>query len=283
MESSRRIIRIGLARRSGGDDRAVVWLLLFYTELQYRSNADSSSSMLPRLTTPALAAYGRCGDSSEFRCENRTLSSGIFRFPESGSQYPNYFCKIWNISHEPAFADRVRLLFRYKDQCFLPPLWLSGFEEAKFERYYTVLLCRATGWRCGGCSSRAAATMWPFAAAAQGSQSIYFRSRSVRIAGLILWRSSIRNRTVSETCSNSLTRLSQSPFIRTVRSPKKVSSSRSLRLQVGLFENDSQYDYCRERKKVNIFAAPLNQSQLLIIINHYDDWWHWTWDSQWSF
>ena len=50
-----------------------------------------------------------CGDTSVFQRQNLTLSSSSFRFPKSGSQYPDCFRKIWNISHEPAFANRVRL------------------------------------------------------------------------------------------------------------------------------------------------------------------------------
>ena len=57
-----------------------------------------------------------CADEHVYQRENRTLSSGTFRFPESGFHYPNCFRKIWNISHEPAFAGRVRLLFM---QCLI--------------------------------------------------------------------------------------------------------------------------------------------------------------------
>ena len=61
--------------------------------------------------TPPPYVYSPCGNTSVFQRQNMTLPSisYIFRFPESGSQYPNCFRKIWNVSHEPASANRVCL------------------------------------------------------------------------------------------------------------------------------------------------------------------------------
>ena len=79
---------------------------ILHTVLLYRSNTGSSSTMFRPTTT---LAYDPCADSV-YQRESRTLSNGSFRFPERGFFYSNCFRKIWNISHEPAFSGRVRLL-----------------------------------------------------------------------------------------------------------------------------------------------------------------------------
>lgn len=121
-------------------------------------------------------------------------SDSIFTYnfsasPRSSGTYPNCFRKVWNISQEPAYANRVRYL------CPTPDNECKNSIIFKFHKWYQyrtvrfgnvrsalVVLCAAldrdTGWRCGGCGSRTAVTTSSFEAAAAHGPNIATRSFS---------------------------------------------------------------------------------------------------------
>lgn len=71
---------------------------------------------------------------NDYRRVNLTLSNGTFRFPETGSTYSHSYSncvrQMWNISHAPAFADRVRFI---SSVLCIGALVLYAFSSEPFE------------------------------------------------------------------------------------------------------------------------------------------------------